>query len=173
MKHKVISLCAALLTTIAIAPLGASAASTAINTTTNGETSNETQSSSIIATSADSTNIIDVTPNNIELGSGFVPYNATKTLLAARKYKNGVSKVVSHGRNSATIYFSKHDAQLIVTGAGIVIGGYTGGTLGIILGLVGLYTKESIKGGLWVRVNYVKGAIDGQLHMVLGGWGWQ
>lgn len=93
------------------------------------------------------------------------------TSLKAKKYKQGVSKVVKKGKYT-TIYISKSDAQDIVSGAGIVIGGYTGKSLGVLLGLAGLGTRRAIKGGVWLKTMNITGT-DGLTHTVVKSFGWQ
>ena len=91
--------------------------------------------------------------------------------LRAVKYKQGVSKVTQNGKYT-TIYISKNDARDIVSGAGIVIGGFSGKGLGVLLGLAGLGTTRAIKGGIWIKTMNIKGT-DGMYHTVVQSFGWQ
>lgn len=97
--------------------------------------------------------------------------NQFSVSLRAAKYKQGVSKVTKSGKYT-TIYISKTDAQDIISGAGIVIGGYTGKGLGVLLGLAGLGTTRAIKGGIWIKTMNITGT-DGMTHTVVQSFGWQ
>lgn len=66
----------------------------------------------------------------------------------------------------------KNDARDIVSGAGIVIGGFSGKGLGVLLGLAGLGTTRAIKGGIWIKTMNIKGT-DGMYHTVVQSFGWQ
>lgn len=101
----------------------------------------------------------------------YLSESALSTSLKAKKYKKGVSKIVKKGKYT-TIYINKSDAQDIVSGAGIAIGGYTGRTLGVLLGLAGLGTRRAIKGGVWLKTMNITGT-DGLTHTVVKSFGWQ
>ncbi|MCO7127912.1 hypothetical protein NIE88_19415 [Sporolactobacillus shoreicorticis] len=98
--------------------------------------------------------------------------SSTSPLFSALYKSKGVTKITHDGRYS-TIYLTKHDAQLAVEGAGIVVGGYVGRALGVLLlALVGLGTREAIKGAVWIRLLTIQGT-DGLYHTVVVKWGWQ
>ncbi|MFT8638270.1 MAG: hypothetical protein ABF811_10045 [Pseudoclavibacter sp.] len=99
--------------------------------------------------------------------------NNSVAVSLARKhnYINGVNKIKKSGKYT-TIYISKHSARLIVEGSGIVIGGYTGRALGVLLGLAGLGSREAIKGGIWIKTMNIEGT-DGIYRTVVVSWGWQ
>lgn len=87
------------------------------------------------------------------------------------RYKEGVTKVVSDGLNT-TFYIKGSDCKTIIEGGSIVIGGYTSGALGVILGLAGLTSQNMIKGGIILHTEMVPDW-NGAYHLTLISWSWQ
>lgn len=163
MKHKVISLCAALLATISIAPLGASAAKTAIDTSNNAPTSTpENSDESRFSSPVVPTSTQPVDPSSVNL-------------LTAKKRHivSGVNKLVSHSMTHTTAYISKNNCKMALQGvtqlpqlklSGVIVRG--------LLIIAGITTPSLVKGGIRLEITYVKDW-NGAYHQTLTGWGWQ
>ncbi|ANN47732.1 hypothetical protein A6F53_00025 [Levilactobacillus brevis] len=146
---------------ITLSPICASASAVSQNSSTNVTTTEQqtaSTSNNYVEDNQNASGENNINPNNITVANDFVPYSSTQlNLRSTHKYKNGVNKVVKHGNKGMTVYISKSNAKLIISGAGVVIGGYTKGTLGVILGLAGLAAQNSIKGGSGLELASLKG----------------
>lgn len=83
----------------------------------------------------------------------------------------GINKVIENG-SKTTIYISRTNVKRILSGASVVIGGYTTGTLSVLLGLAGLGATESIKNGVILTFQMIPDW-NGQYHLTLINFSWQ
>lgn len=178
---KLISFGAALLASIILAPVGASAAVTTTDTTPASTVSSDPSQNNASAndTNANDENAVDnpdILNSPVVADPTFDDNQLSIELAASHKKRhiiNGVNKLVSHGMTHTTAYISGTNAKLAIEGATLVGSAYLPGrTLQLLLNLAGLGSTTAIKGGVRLEITYVRDW-NGAYHQTLTGWGWQ
>lgn len=140
---------------------------TTVNADTNSSNVSAAQNNSTLSDSNTNDQV-----NALNNSSTYSLAPSAQLVQSAVSYKEGVNKEVSEGMTKGTIYVSKTRAQMIVGGSAIAVGGVSGAVVGTLLNLAGFFSQFAIKGGVWLKYEYVKDW-NGLYHTTLMGWGWQ